>query len=113
MRDRRRELRWLAGTALGLLALLLLPFEFFDVLAVALAAWWVWWAWTTPPRRIRAGAGLFPWAPIAFGLVGTLAAVLVARALDRPGFSLATLLIGLGAAVGLFRAITPVRPDEG
>lgn len=103
----------MAGTALGLLTLLLLPFEFFDVIAVAIAAWWLWWSWTTPPRRIRAGAGLFPWAPVAFGLAGTVMAILMARALDRPGFFLATVLIGLGAIVGFVRAITPVRPDQG
>lgn len=113
MRDRRRELRWLAGTAFGLLALLLLPFEFFDVIAVAMAAWWLWWSWTTPPRRIRTGAGLFPWAPVAFGLAGTIVAILMARALDRPGFFLATVLIGLGAVVGLVRTALPVRSDEG
>lgn len=103
----------MVGTALGLLALVLLPFEFFDVIAVALAGWWLWWAWTVPPRRIRTGAGVVPWAPVAFGLAGTVMAVLVGRALDRPGFFLATVLIGLGAAIGLFRAVAPIRPDEG
>lgn len=103
----------MAGTALGLLTLVLLPFEFFDVIAVAAAGWWLWWSWTTPARRIRAGAGLFPWAPVAFGLAGTTMAILVARALDRPGFFLATVLIALGAVVGLVRAVAPLRPDEG
>lgn len=114
MRDRRRELKGAAAAAGGLLLLLLMPFEVFDVIAVAGAAWFLWWMWGTPAVRIRAGAGLFPWAPVILGFAGLVIGTQTARALARPGFVMAVALLGLAVAIGAIRAsASSLRVDEG
>lgn len=114
MRDRRRELRGAAATAGGLLLLLLLPFEVFDVIAVAGAAWFLGWMSGTPATRIRRGAGLFPWAPAVLGFAGLVIGMQAARVLERPGFVMAVVLLGVAVVVGTARAsAASLRPDEG
>jgi hypothetical protein len=112
MRDRARELRFSAATALGLLTLLLLPFEFFDVIAVALAAWVFWWMSTAPRGDLRRGAGMVPYAPVVFGGLAVVIATIVGRLLGRPGFVMATALMAAAVLTGFLRAATPVRSPE-
>ncbi len=112
MRDRVRELRWFAAVVVGLLTLLLLPFEFFDVIAVALAAWAFWWMSTTSQRHLRRGAGMFPYAPVVFGGLAVVIATIVGRLLGRPGFVMATALMAAAVVTGLLRAVTPIRGTE-
>ncbi len=112
MRDRARELKLSAATAVGLLTLLLLPFEFFDVIAVALAAWAFWWMSTAPRPDLRRGAGIFPFAPVVFGGLAVVIATIVGRLLGRPGFVMATALMAAAVVTGLLRAVTPVRGTE-
>ena len=96
--------------AVGLLLLLVIPFRFFDVIAVTIAAWTLWWMWTAPAATIRDGAGLFPWAPIAFASAAVVVGGLVAQTLGRLGFWVAVVLLGVAVGVGALRGLTPSDP---
>lgn len=101
------------ATGLGFAALLLLPFEIFDVFAVGLAACFLWWMWSMPARTIRHDTGPFPWSPVVFGCIATIAGGAMLGEVDRPGFAMATVLLAVAVAVGGVRAATaPVHWDD-
>jgi len=98
------------AVGVGLLLLLVIPFRFFEVIAVAIAAWTLWWMWTAPAATIRAGAGLFPWAPVVFASAAVVVGWLVAETLGSLGFRVAVTLLGVAVAGGALRGLTRSDP---